>query len=89
MSHKYGNLAVLLDLWVGKSGLVAVTSRRQALEAGAGGPRRRVRAVDGIGAAAVSNLGPRPTRIQRLRPEKVDLVTEVLDIENVGDQIAV
>jgi len=40
-----------------ESGLAAVTSRRQAPEAAAGG--------------------------------SVDLVTEVLDIENVGDQIAV
>ena len=65
-----------------------MTSRRQALEAGAGGSRRRVRAVDGIGAAAGLESGAQATRIQRVTPEKVDLVTQVLDIENVGDQIA-
>ena len=43
---------------------------------------------DGIGAASVSNPGAQATQIQRLTPEKVDLVTHILDIENVGDQIA-
>ena len=33
--------------------------------------------------------GPARARPQCVTPEKVDLVTVVLDIENVGDQIAV
>ena len=63
--------------------MAARVSRRDSSAAATGSGRRRDRGGRDL------ESGAKAARIRGVTPKKVDLVTEVLDIENVGDQIAV